>query len=85
MPQAVTVAPELTSFYATQGVLGVTCLALIFVVIKLWNRLEVKDATIAALYDERIKETRVITDLVRSMEKTLDAFLLTVRSGKGQP
>lgn len=34
---------------------------------------------VSQLYEERIKETRIITELVKSMEATLEAFLLSVR------
>lgn len=84
---------DVTTAYLSQGVLGITCVVLSLVVLKLWaeikaeraaHKIEVaaKDALINDLQDERLAEARAGFDVAKQTEKTLDAFLLAVR-GKG--
>lgn len=86
---------DAATFYLTNGVLGVSCLVMGLVIIKLWNevkaeraaaKLEVaaKQALIEKLYEERIKENNVVKDLSRSTESTLAAVLNAIGASKGQ-
>lgn len=85
---------DVTSYYLTQSVLGVTCIVLALTVLKLWSELKAersthktelaaKDALIKELYDDRLTEARVGFDIARTTQSSLDAFLAAVR-GKGQ-
>lgn len=81
----------LYDFYLTQGILGVTVIALGFVAWRLWVKLETerrehkvelaaKEALINKLYDDRLNEARVGFDVARANANSLDAFLLAIRT-----
>ena len=85
---------DLTTPYFSEGLLGVTCVVLALVVVKLWNQmnsersahkieLAAKDAKIDELYDERLAEAKAVADIARTVQASLDAFLSAIRGGKG--
>lgn len=53
--------PNITTFYLTQGVLGVTVLVLVYVVIKLYNKSEAKQVRIEELQDLRLQDSKEVT------------------------
>lgn len=53
--------PNITTYYLTQGVLGVTVLVLIYVVIKLYNKGEDKQTRIDELQDLRLQDSKNVT------------------------
>lgn len=52
---------NVSTFYLTQGVLGVTVLVLIYVVIKLYNKSEEKQSRIEELQDLRLQDSKEVT------------------------
>lgn len=52
---------SITTYYLTQGVLGVTVVALIFVIVWQQKRIDSKDKQIAELQDKRIIDTNIYT------------------------
>lgn len=81
---------DVTTPYITNGVLGVSVIALALVVIVLWRTREsdrlthkkeiaAKDALIDQLHDQILAESRAGSDLARSVERTLEAFLVAIR------
>lgn len=53
--------PNITTYYLTQGVLGVTVVVLIYVVIKLYNKGEAKQSRIDELQDLRLQDSKEVT------------------------
>lgn len=93
MPPDITTS--VTTALLTQGVLGVCCIVLGFVVLKLWAAREgdrvVHKAEVAAeralnaeLQDQRLSEALAAREAIKSMQTTLDAFLQALHAGKGQ-
>jgi hypothetical protein len=52
---------NVTTFYLTQGVLGATVIVLIYVVIKLYNKIEEKQTRIDELQDLRLQDSKEVT------------------------
>jgi hypothetical protein len=52
---------NISTFYLTQGVLGVTVLVLVYVVIKLYNKSEEKQSRIEELQDLRLQDSKEVT------------------------
>lgn len=57
----------ISTFYLSQGVLGVTVLVLIYVVIKLYNKSEEKQSRIDELQDLRLQDSKEVTKDVTSV------------------
>lgn len=55
------------TFYLTQGVLGVTVLILVFVVNKLYNKVDQKQARIDELQELRLQDSKEVTKDVTSV------------------
>lgn len=51
---------QITTYLLTQGVLGVVCVALIYVCIKLYNKTERQQARIEELHELRLQDSREI-------------------------
>lgn len=82
----------LSEYFFSQGILGALCVALGFISLKLWNKIEserqahkaelkAKDDRIDALQEERLKEAREGYTFAKSIQTTLDAFLVAMRQG----
>lgn len=61
---------------AKQGPLGLLCAFLVFAVIKLWQKIVERDATIAALQEARVqamqKQTEALVSATTAMNKQAD-------------
>lgn len=79
---AETMPADPISFYWTQGVLGVTVIALIIVIRFMWNyftkKLDEKDVKIDTLQNARLDDNKVHTADYREMAKNDQAVLLGV-------
>lgn len=66
-------SPDPLSFYFTQGILGVTVIALIIVIRFMWNyftnKLDAKDLKIEALQNARLEDNKANTADYREMSK----------------
>lgn len=89
---AVDPANGLTEFFLSQGILGAICIALAYIAWTLWKKLDTeraahkadikaKDDRIDALQEERLKEAREGYTFAKSIQTTLDAFLVAMRQG----
>lgn len=85
---------DITSPYLSNGLIGATCLLLMYVCGKLWNKLEserqahkielaAKDAVIKEIYDERVAEAKLGYTFATDYKNQNDALLQALR-GKGQ-
>lgn len=74
---------EAAGILFAQGVLGVCVVALAAVTILQWREMKAvrkeKDDTIAKLQEARLAEAKVVIDVVRTMQSTMDTFLIAVR------
>lgn len=82
----------LAEFFLSQGILGALCVALLYIVFLLWKELRderlkhetaiaAKEKLINELQDERLKEAREGYAFAKSIQTTLDAFLVAMRHG----
>lgn len=77
---AVDQSPDPLSFYYTQGVLGITVIALIIVIRFMWNyftkKLDAKDEEIRLLNNARLEDNKAHTIDYREMAKNDQTVLL---------
>jgi len=75
--------------FIANGLIGSVCLALGYIALKLWARVEAerqshfvalaaKDALIKELYDARIVDAKVGYEIVRNNERTMDALFAAI-------
>jgi hypothetical protein len=83
-----TVSQLMAPFFAN-GAIGVVCIALAWISLRLWGKVEKlqaehkielagKDALIKELYDARVEEAKVGYEILKSNEKSQAAFLVAV-------
>lgn len=72
-------SPDPLSFYFTQGILGVTVIALIIVIRFMWNyftnKIDEKDLKIEALQNARLEDNKANTSDYREMAKNDQAVM----------
>jgi hypothetical protein len=89
--------PEsITSFFVSQGLLGILVMALVWYCLKLQGKLDAKDtahkielaakdARILELQNQVISEIRFGYEFAKSQQTLLDAFLSSLRINKAAP
>jgi hypothetical protein len=81
----------ITNPFFSNGVLGAACVALAYVVLKLWSKIEAdrlayesklsaKDALIIQLYDLRVKEAGIGYDVLKTNDATLKEVVKALSS-----
>lgn len=79
------------SYFVSQGLLGVICIALVYFImmlraelrdLRVAHKVEIaaKDSLINELQESRLQEARVGFDIARANQATLDAFLSAIRA-----
>jgi hypothetical protein len=75
--------------FLANGAIGIVCIALAWISLRLWAKLEkkdadhkleiaAKDALIKELYDARVDEAKVGYEILKSNEKAQAAFLVAI-------
>lgn len=89
------IANGLATPFLANGIIGAVCVALAWISLKLWAKIErieaehkielaAKDALIRDLYDARVEEAKVGYEILKSNEKSQAAFLVAV-NGRSVP